>query len=88
MIAVAATSTIPQLGFVHEDSSNSFCLDIADMFRESVALPAAFRAVKQHAERPSEPLERIARRIAGRTLHAENVIPMMIDRIKALFAES
>lgn len=85
MIAVAATATVPQLGFVHEDSSMSFCLDIADVFREQVALPAAFRAVKEHQRRPDEPLERLARRQAGRALRDGKVIPGMIDRIKSLF---
>ncbi len=85
MIAVAATSTIPQLGFVHEDSAHSFCLDVADLFRESVCLPAAFRAVKRFEDNPGEPLERHARRTAGRSLKEEQVIPAMIERIKALF---
>lgn len=85
MIAVAATATIPQLGFIHEDSSMSFCLDIADLFREQVALPAAFRAVKEKEQRPMEPLERLARRQAGRSLHDGKVISAMIDRIKSLF---
>jgi CRISPR-associated protein Cas1 len=31
-IAVAATGTIPQLVFIHEDSGQSFILDIADLF--------------------------------------------------------
>jgi CRISPR-associated protein Cas1 len=87
MIAVAATSTIPQLGFIHEDSSNAFCLDIADLYRESVCLPAAFRAVKQFEKNPNEPLERIARRSAARALREHQVIPSMIDRIKSLFED-
>ncbi len=87
MIAVAATSTVPELGFIHEDSGSAFCLDIADLYRETVCLPAAFRAVKQHeAASGSEPLERYARRCAGRALRDEKVIPSMIDRIKSLFA--
>jgi CRISPR-associated protein Cas1 len=86
LVAVAATSTIPQLGFVHEDSASAFALDIADLYRESVCLPAAFRAVKEHERRPTEQLERLARRSAGRALHQEGVIPAMIDRIKQLFA--
>ncbi|MEO8257363.1 MAG: type I-E CRISPR-associated endonuclease Cas1e [Acidobacteriota bacterium] len=85
MIAVAATSTVPQLGFIHEDSSNAFCLDVADIYRESVCVPAAFRAVKQFEEHPNEPLERHARRSAGRALREHQVIPSMIDRIKSLF---
>lgn len=85
MIAVAVTATIPQLGFIHEDSSISFCLDIEDLFRETVALPTAFRAVKRKERFPEQPLERIARREAGRSLHDAHVIPAMIDRIKSLF---
>lgn len=87
MVAVAATSTIPQLGFIHEDSSNAFALDIADLYRETVCLPAAFRAVKRWETEKAEPLERYARRMAGSTLNEEQVIPTMIDRIKALFIE-
>lgn len=88
MIAVAATSTIPQLGFIHEDSSNAFGLDIADLYRESVCLPAAFRAVKQFEAQRNEPLERHARRSAGRALLEQQVIPSMIDRIKSLFEKT
>jgi CRISP-associated protein Cas1 len=89
MVAVAATSTIPQLGFIHEDSAKSFCLDIADLFRDDVALHAAFTAVKQwERSNKSEPLERHARRTAGRQLQQKQVIPAMIDRIEQLFGES
>lgn len=87
MVAVAATSTIPQLGFIHEDSSQAFCLDIADLYRETVCLPAAFRAVKQFEAHASEPLERHARRSAGKALREHQVIPSMIDRINSLFTE-
>lgn len=85
MIAVAATSTIPQLGFIHEDSSNALCLDIADLYRESVCLPAAFRAVKRFEDERSVSLERHARRAAGRALREHQIVPAMIDRLKALF---
>jgi CRISP-associated protein Cas1 len=85
MISVAATSTIPQLGFIHEDSAAAFALDVADLFRESVCLPAAFRAVKESERRPREPLERLARLSAARALKEKAVIPSMIDRIKKLF---
>lgn len=85
MIAVAVTSTIPQLGFIHEDSREALCLDIADLYRETVCLPAAFRALKQFESESVDPLERYARRSAGRALREQQVIPAMIDRIKALF---
>nr|MCA8837213.1 type I-E CRISPR-associated endonuclease Cas1e [Pseudomonadota bacterium] len=41
-IAVNATATIPQLGFIHEDPGQSFVLDISDLFRDEITLPAAF----------------------------------------------
>lgn len=87
-IAVAATATIPQLGFIHEDPGQSFVLDIADLHRDSITIPCAFRAAKRVAERPDENIERLTRRLTGETLAREHVIPAMIERIKSLFEES
>jgi len=84
-VAVAITGTIPQLGFVHEDSGDAFALDIADLFRDSVALPVAFNGVRDAQRKPASELERTVRRIAGGTLRREDVIGKMIDRIKELF---
>jgi CRISPR-associated protein Cas1 len=83
-IAVAATGTIPQLGFIHEDSSNAFCLDIADLYRDRVAIPVAFEAVQLARKDPQVTLERHVRRLAGRRLKEGKVIPAMIDRIKEM----
>ena len=86
-IAVSATATIPQLGFIHEDPGQSFVLDIADLYRDTVTIPCAFRAAKRVREQPAENIERVTRRSTGRVLSQEQVIPSMIDRIKSLFAE-
>ena len=86
-IAVASTGTIPQLGFIHEDPGQSFVLDIADLYRDNITIPCAFRAAKRVAERPFENIERTTRRMTGETLAREGVIPAMIDRIKSLFEE-
>lgn len=86
-IAVTATATIPQLGFIHEDSGQSFVLDVADLFRDTVTVPCAFRAVGIARQRPGEPLERITRKLTGAAMRKEGVIPSMIDAIKDLFAE-
>jgi CRISPR-associated protein Cas1 len=87
MIAVAATSTIPQLGFVHEDSAQSFCLDIADLFRDEVTIPCAFAAVKLMEKRHGQSIESVTRRHVGRAMKEQQVVPKMIDRIKALFSK-
>ena len=86
-IAVAATATIPQLGFVHEDPSQSFVLDIADLFRDSVLVPCAFRAAKEVMKKPYEDIERQTRRGTGATLRTQRTIPKMIGKIKELFED-
>lgn len=83
-VAVAATATIPQLGFIHEDSSLSFALDIADLFRDEFTLQVAFQGYLQWEKSGSDSLERVVRRLAGAELRKKKVIPSMIDRIKEL----
>lgn len=84
-IAVAATATIPQLGFIHEDSGQSFVLDVADLFRDIITVPCAFKAVLAAQKRQDDNIERITRRILGERFRRDQVIPSMIDRIKSLF---
>lgn len=84
MVAVAASGTLPQLGFIHEDSGLAFALDIADLYREQITLPIAFSAARQHQEQPDQPLERLVRQQAVSTLRGEKVVAAMIDRIQEL----
>lgn len=82
-VAVMAVAAIPQLGFVHEDSSQAFVLDIADLFRDSATLRIAFGAVKE-AEIGQMSIERLVRRHAAALFAKEDLISSMIDRIKTL----
>lgn len=84
-IAVAATATIPQLGFIHEDPGQSFVLDVADLYRDSITIPSAFRSAKRVQDIPEENIERVCRRLVGQVMATEQVIPSMIERIKSLF---
>ena len=84
LAAVAATGTLAQLGFIHEDSSNAFALDISDLFRDSVLIPVAFKAVGAILQNKEGPVERVVRRLAGQTFRKEKLITNMIDRIKFL----
>ncbi|MGJ0505039.1 MAG: type I-E CRISPR-associated endonuclease Cas1e [Methylocystis sp.] len=87
-IAVAATATIPQLGFIHEDSGQSFVLDVADLFRDTITMPAAFRAAAAFKKARELSVERLVRRTTGEILRRQTVISSMIDRIKELFEGS
>ena len=86
-IAVAATATIPQLGFIHEDSGQSFVLDVADMVRDTVTIPCAFKAVTIAERQPNESIERLTRRLTGERLRRDGVIPLLIERVKTILAE-
>lgn len=86
-IAVASVAAIPQLGFVHEDSGQSFVLDIADLYRHDILLEIAFGAAKE-ADRTGTPVERLVRRRAAKLFHRKSIIPSMIDRIKILVGVS
>lgn len=86
-IAVAATATIPQLGFVHEDSGQSFVLDVADLVRHDVTLPIAFSAAKAVIKSPGENLERLVRTKAAEAFNRDAVVSRLIDLVKDLLAE-
>ena len=83
-IAVAATATIPQLGFVHEDSGQSFVLDVADLVRHDITLPIAFGAAKHVMKHRDDNLERVVRTKAAEQLTNAQVISRLIDHIKSL----
>lgn len=83
MVAVAITGTLPQLGFIHEDSGSAFALDIADLFRETVTLPVAFSVARDKTA--GETVERAVRRLAGTTFRRQAVVVQMIEKIKGLF---
>lgn len=83
-VAVAAVGALPPLGFIHEDSSNAFTLDIADLFRVETILPLAFSVAKRVMADPELLLERELRKEAARQFRKQKLIPKMIDRIKEL----
>lgn len=83
-VAVAAVGALPPLGFIHEESSNAFTLDVADLFRAEVTLPLAFSVARRVQDKPDLLLEREVRKEAARQFHKQQLIPKMIDRIKEL----
>lgn len=84
-LAVAAVGALPPLGFIHEESSNAFTLDIADLWRVDVTLPLAFGAVRASLDRKNDlPLERELRKRAVMVFRREKLIERMIERIKEL----
>ena len=85
VIAVTAVGAIPQLGFIHEHSGEAFALDVADLFRDTILLPAAFQSARAVMDNPALDIERHTRRTTGELLRTERVISKMIDRIKTIF---
>lgn len=83
-VAVAAIGALPPLGFIHEDSSNAFTLDLADLFRSEVTIPLAFRVARKVLDDSQLPLERTLRRESAAEFRRTRLISKMIDRIKEL----
>lgn len=83
-IAVASVGALPPLGFIHEDSSNAFTLDITDLYRADFTLPLAFTVAKRALADPELHLEREIRREAAAWFRKQRLIAKMIDRIKEL----
>lgn len=84
-VAVAAVSALPQLGFIHEESDQSFVLDIADLYRETVTLRVAFHVAKRIEQGADETVDRLVRQTAAREFRRIGLVPKMIDDIKGLF---
>ena len=84
-IAVALTGALPPLGFIHEDSSNAFTLDIADLYRAELTIPLAFQAAGKVLKNPELSIERTLRYDAALEFRKRKLVPKMIDRIKELF---
>lgn len=85
-VAVTALSALPQLGFIHEDSSQSFVLDIADLFREEVTLRIAFSVAKRIEGGDDRSVDRLVRQTASAEFRRKAVIPSMMDKVKALLS--
>ncbi|BCX82596.1 CRISP-associated protein Cas1 [Methylomarinovum caldicuralii] len=83
-IAIAMVGALPPLGFIHEDSSNAFTLDVADMWRVEITLPLAFSVTARVAGNPELSLEREIRYEAAKWFKKHKLIPAMIDRVKEL----
>ncbi|WP_323024506.1 type I-E CRISPR-associated endonuclease Cas1e [Castellaniella sp.] len=80
-IAVHSVAALPPLGFIHEDSGQSFVLDIADLYRDDLTLHIAFTAVKRLKE-SDDTVDRLVRREAATMFRKRQVIGSMIDSIK------
>jgi CRISPR-associated protein Cas1 len=86
-VAVTALSALPQLGFIHEDSAQSFVLDIADLFREEVTLRIAFSVAKRIEGGDDRNVDRLVRQMAAAEFRRKAVIPAMMDKVKLLLSK-
>lgn len=84
-VAVYTTATIPQLGFLHEDSGRAFVLDVADLHRTTVTIPAAFRALRGWLDNGSkDSLERAVRTEMMGQFQRRSLVATMIEQIVGL----
>jgi CRISPR-associated protein Cas1 len=77
---VAALGCSPGLGFVHSGHERSFVLDIADLYKTEVAIPAAFDAA---AEGPEDVAARTRRALRDR-INKSRLLDRCVQDIKDL----
>ena len=77
------------MGFIREHSGEALALalGVADLFRDTIFLPAAFQSAEAVIDRQTLDLKRHTKRTTGELLRTERVISKMIDRIKTLFED-
>jgi len=85
-VAVQATGTIPQLGFIHEDSAKSWLLDVCDLYRTIVTVPLAFKVAREFPKQHALTIDRVVRRECVAHFKAAGLIDQMIDDIKEMLA--
>lgn len=83
-IAVASVGALPPLGFIHEESSKAFTLDLADLYRAEVTLPLAFSIARRILDNQDLRVEREVRREAAVWFRRHKLIPRMIDHTKEI----
>jgi CRISPR-associated protein Cas1 len=77
MVATAVAGALPQIGFIHEASGISFCLDMADLYRHSITLPVGFSVVREFQRQVGNfprTLESLTRKLAGHTFHKQKLV--------------
>ncbi|MFH8792502.1 type I-E CRISPR-associated endonuclease Cas1e [Streptomyces sp. NPDC017941] len=77
---VTALGCSPALGFVHSGHERSFVLDIADLYKTDIAIPAAFDAA---ADGPDDVASRTRRALRNR-INDTNLLDRCVNDIKTL----
>lgn len=83
-VALAVTSSLglsPALGVIHQGTTSAFLYDLADVFKTTVSIPAAFEAASTgHAE------EQVGRLVRQR-LHERRVLASMFELAQSLLRD-
>lgn len=82
-VALAVTNALglsPALGIIHQGTSSAFLYDLADIYKTTVTIPAAFEAATH--PHPDQQLGRLVRA----RLHDQHVLPNMLTLTQQLLA--
>lgn len=77
---IASLGCVPSLGVVHSGTDRGFVYDIADLYKASISIPAAFDAVASGDPNPSQ----IVRRVVRDRIASETLIPRIVRDVHAV----
>ena len=66
----------------------SFVLDVSDLFRDTITIPAAFSCASIYEKSTETNIERLTRKKVGQMIRKEKLVDQMIGRIKQLFEKT
>lgn len=78
---VSALGLSPALGVIHQGSTGAFLYDLADVYKTTVSIPAAFEAANQ--PQPQDHIGRLVRKY----LHEQRVLPAMLALTEKLLGD-
>ena len=79
---VCSMGYIPALGFIHDGGTLPFIYDVADMYKEETAMPAAFEAVSQKQQGS----ENLARLLLKEKIESGRLLQRIPKDLEGLFA--
>ena len=88
--AILAAGYAPAIGFLHKGKPLSFVYDIADLYKFETAVPAAFEAVAEMRQTPTEgsPIDRRVRRKCRDLFRRTGLLDALIPGIEGILRAS
>lgn len=81
---VCSLGYVPSLGFIHDAGTLPFIYDVADLYKHTTSIPAAFMAIRQKPDDDGE----LTRKLFKQRVEEEKLLQRMPKDLESLFADA